>query len=57
MYNGKSNYYKKRPYIGKSRKEIRDVILSKQVSIKKNDIPQNWSFEAIDFANKVFFQI
>jgi hypothetical protein len=43
----------RRPYLGKSRKEIRDHILSKQVQIKRNEIPLNWSFEAADFINKV----
>jgi len=43
----------RRPYLGKSRKEIRDHILSKQVQIKRNEIPLNWSFEAADFINKM----
>lgn len=43
----------KRPYLGKSRKEIRDHILSKQVSIKKHEIPKNWSTEAADFINQL----
>ena len=29
-----------RPYLGKSRKEIREEILAKQVQIKKEDIPE-----------------
>lgn len=29
----------RRPYLGRSRKEIRDHILSTQVQIKKTDIP------------------
>lgn len=33
----------KRPYPGRSRKEIRDQILSKQTIIKKQDIPEGWS--------------
>lgn len=43
----------KRPYQGKDRKEIRDHILSKQVQIKKQDIPAGWSREAADFINKL----
>ena len=43
----------RRPYLGKSRKEIRDHILSKQVQIKRQDIPDGWSVEAADFINKV----
>lgn len=42
-----------RPYVGKSRKEIRDHILSKQIQIKRNEIPRGWSVEAADFINKV----
>jgi serine/threonine protein kinase len=45
--------YGVRPYLGKSRKEIKDLILAKQVQIKKQDIPPTWSIEAADFINKV----
>jgi len=43
----------KLPYCGKSRKEIKDKILSKQVQLKKNDVPQGWSLESADFINKL----
>jgi len=43
----------KRPYLGKSRKEIRDNILAKQVQVKKNEIPEGWSLEAADFINRM----
>ena len=39
--------------MGKSRKEIRDHILSKQIQIKRNGIPRGWSIEAADFVNKM----
>jgi serum/glucocorticoid-regulated kinase 2 len=42
-----------RPYLGKSRKEIKDLIISKQVQIKRQDVPEAWSLEAADFINKV----
>lgn len=42
-----------RPYVGKSRKEIKDLILAKQVQIRQNDIAAGWSEEAADFINKV----
>lgn len=42
-----------RPYLGKSRKEIKDLILAKQVQIKLGDIQDGWSIEAADFINKV----
>ena len=44
-----------RPYYAKSRREIKDLILSKQVQIKKGEIPDGWSSEAADFINKVFY--
>lgn len=43
----------KRPYVGSNRKEIRDHILSKQIQIRKNDVPSGWSLEAADFINKL----
>lgn len=45
----------KRPYLGRSRKEIRDQILARQVQIKGAEIPDQWSLESIDFVNKVFY--
>ena len=42
-----------RPYLGKSRKEIRDKVLAKQVQIKKDEIPTGWGAEAADFVNKL----
>lgn len=42
----------RRPYVGKSRKEIRDAILAKQVQIKRYDVPEGWTLEAADFINK-----
>lgn len=43
----------KRPYLGRSRKEIRDQIQAKQVQIKIEDIPKGWSIEAADFINRL----
>jgi len=43
----------RRPYVGKSRKEIRDHILQKQVQIRKHDIPSGWTTAAADFINRV----
>jgi len=44
-----------RPYVGKSRKEIKEKVLAKQVQIKTSEIPDGWSIEAADFANRVTF--
>ena len=42
-----------RPYLGKTRKDIRDQILSKQVQVKQNEIPEGWSAESADFVNRL----
>lgn len=47
----------KRPYCGKTRKEIRDQILARQVSIKPQEIPKDWSPESMDFINQVFVSL
>ena len=41
-----------RPYLGKNRKEIKEKILSKQVSIKANET-EGWSIESADCINKM----
>lgn len=43
----------KRPYNGRSRNEIRDLMLAKEVQIKYAEIPDEWSCEAADFINKL----
>ena len=42
----------RRPYVGRSRKEIRDMIFAKQVQIKRSELQPGWSLEAADFINK-----
>ena len=42
-----------RPYLGKSRKEVKEKIFAKQVQIKNEEIPENWSLESADFINKL----
>ena len=44
---------RKRPYLGKSRKEIKEKIMSQQVQVKKNMVPQGWSIESADFINRL----
>ncbi len=46
----------KRPYNGKNRKEIREEMLMKQISIKKEDIEDGWTKESIDFINKLLIR-
>jgi len=43
----------RRPYTGRTRKEIRDSILAKQVQLSRTEIPGGWSPEAVDFINKL----
>jgi len=43
----------KLPYTGKTRKDIREKILSSQVQIKKDEIPEGWSLESADFINRL----
>jgi serine/threonine protein kinase len=43
----------RRPYTGRDRKDIRDQILSKQIQIKPQEVPKNWSLEAADFINQL----
>jgi len=42
-----------RPYVGKSRQEIREGIMNAQVSIDKENIPQGWSQESVDICNSL----
>ena len=43
----------KRPYSGKNRKEIKEEILMKQIGIKDEDIPEEWTKESVDFINQL----
>ena len=42
-----------RPYVGDSRNEIKEKILSRQIMIKNHEIPSGWSKEAADFINNL----
>ena len=42
-----------RPYLGRSRKEIKQVVMRKQVQIEENEIPDDWSLESVDFINRL----
>lgn len=42
--------------MGKTRKEIKEKIMAKQVQIRKNEIPDGWSIEAADIINRVNHQ-
>ena len=42
-----------RPYLGRGRKEIKHLIISKQAKLKSDDIPDDWSSESMDFINQL----
>ena len=46
----------RRPYVGRTRKDIRDMMFTTQVQIKRAQVPEGWSLEAADFINKVSFR-
>lgn len=48
-----STYPFKRPYQGRSRHEIKQAVLYRQVKITKNCLPYGWSDDAVDFINTV----
>jgi hypothetical protein len=39
--------------LGKSRKEIKDQMFTKDINVKMGDVPTGWSAECADFINKV----
>jgi len=41
----------KRPYLGKTRKEIKEQVLAKQATVKSTDVAGTWSNEAIHLCN------
>ena len=43
----------RRPYNGRSRREIKEQMLSKNAQISFSEIPNGWSEEAADFFNKL----
>ena len=42
-----------RPYLGRSRKEIKQLIISHQAKIKKEELVEGWSIESMDFINSL----
>ncbi len=44
---------RRRPFRGRSRKEIREEVLARQPQVRKQDIPEEWSLEAADFINRL----
>jgi serine/threonine protein kinase len=42
-----------RPYLGKSRREIKEKVMAKQIQITKKSLPPGWSKESADFVNRL----
>ena len=42
-----------RPYLGKTRKEIKEKMMAHQAQIKRHEIPEGWSVESAEFINKL----
>ncbi len=42
-----------RPYNGRSRNEIREEILARQVQVKSHEVPEGWDPEIKDFINRL----
>ena len=42
-----------RPYLGRGRKEIKQLIISKQAKLEADDVPDDWTQESMDFINKL----
>ena len=45
-----------RPYNGRSRKEIKDQMMNKEIQIKLNEIPNGWSEDSADFFNRLLIR-
>ena len=43
----------RRPYVGASRKEIKEQMLSRQACVRFDQLPFKWSPDSLDFVNKV----
>ena len=43
----------KRPYIGKTRREIKEQMFKKQARINKNKLEKEWSWDSMDFINRL----
>lgn len=46
----------RRPYVGANRKEIKQQILSRQASVRLDQLPFKWSPFSLDFINKLLIR-
>ena len=45
--------FHKKPFKGKNKKEIAEKILTKEINVTKNDLPENFNINVCDFINKL----
>jgi hypothetical protein len=41
----------KRPYKGRTRKELKEQMLHKKIKLRASNCPQGWDAEVVDFIN------
>ncbi|CAD8053516.1 unnamed protein product [Paramecium primaurelia] len=46
----------RRPYNGRTRQDIREQILAKQVQVKREELPLGWSESSLDFVNQLILR-
>lgn len=46
----------RRPYVGASRKEIKEQMLSRQACVRFDQLPFKWSPDSLDFVNKLLLR-
>lgn len=46
----------KRPYQGRNRKEMKEYMINNQVQLRAQDIPRGWSYNSVDFINKLLIR-
>ena len=43
----------RRPYLGRGRKEIKQLIIAKQAKLNESDIPEGWGIQSMEFINSL----
>ena len=43
----------KKPYLGRNKQEMKEIILSNQAKLTKSSVTKGWSLEIVDFVNKL----
>ena len=53
MFGSVNFTFNQRPYMGETRKEIREKILTHQAKVNDCDLPSGWSPDCLDFVNRL----